>query len=216
MRGTILSDSAAPVGLDVLTTISHKIGGGRDLWICLLSNLARQLELALKAPADGALLEAAFSALLTCLADCNSAPGMGEPNTLRSVDEPSPSRAVVISAGVEPRVIPASHAGVAHSVLADDDSILGMIWCECCNSRIFMGLDRRYVPLCGCRAYKPLAAIVDMVFRKGGWPVRNPFTDYEAAQGPPLPVIFISACRDFDVRLASVRAGGNILPKTGA
>ena len=38
--------------------------------------------------------------------------------------------------------------------------------------------------------------------------MRNPFYSYEAAPGPPLPVIFISArAVIFDVRLASVRAG---------
>lgn len=207
-------DSAASGGLDVLSTISHKLAGSGEVYgFASLSSLARQLELALKAPADRPLLEAALSALLTCLADCiNSTPqSAGQPNA-SPVDEPSPpSRAVVISAAFEPRVIPASHTGVATVVLADDDSDFGHDLVRVLQQQNFHVVwieDIKALPA-AVEQYKPLAAIVDMVFPEGRLAGAESILQLRGRSGPPLPVIFISACRDFDVRLASVRAGGS-------
>lgn len=57
--------------------------------------------------------------------------------------------------------------------------------------------------------YDPLAVIVDMDFFGDRFAGARQVTYWQHNDGAPLPVIFISEHDSFDLRLASVRAGGN-------
>lgn len=57
--------------------------------------------------------------------------------------------------------------------------------------------------------YEPLAVIVDMDFLGDRFAGAKQVTYWRHNDGAPLPVIFISEHDSFDLRLASVRAGGN-------
>lgn len=96
-------------------------------------------------------------------------------------------------------------------ILAEDDPDFGQELVRLLSGNGFrvQWIDKIQALADAVAKYHPVAAIIDMIFPESRFAGADVILQLRNQPGPPLPVIFMSACDDFDIRLASVRAGGS-------
>lgn len=188
------NDKQSEYGVPVLQAISHRLAGSGEAYgFAEITRHARCFEQALQDPTVNLVQLGEYYQQLMC--------------SLQASHDQAELRPVSVPLRIEEASDPAQPT----VVLAEDDLDFGgdlervlrqqgfrVIWIE------------RIADLPAVVAHnRPVAAIIDMIFPEGRLAGAESILSLRQYSGAPLPVIFISASSDFDVRLASVRAGGS-------
>lgn len=188
------NDPAAEVDKPVLLAVSHRLAGSGEAYgFSEITLHARCFEQALlDSTVNAEKLCEYYQNLIACL------------QTSRTQAELRPVSAPIrVEEVADPR-----HPTV---VLAEDDPDFGGDMERVLRQQGFrvVWIERIAELPAAVARYKPLAAIIDMIFPEGRLAGAESILTLRQRSGPPLPVIFISGSSDFDIRLASVRAGGS-------
>jgi len=183
--------------LEELSAQAHRlVGSGEAYGFPDISAAARALEVEIKhllslPKPDPAGLRWLFDALYECLLKC-SHQASASPH---AAEEAEP---------IDTSVLPCV-------VLAEDDPDFGQELVRLLTGNGFrvQWIEQIQELADTVQRLQPVAAIIDMIFPEGRFAGAEFTQQLRRLPGPPLPVIFMSGCDDFDVRLASVRAGGS-------
>lgn len=183
--------------LDVMANIAHRLcGSGQAYGFSEISRLARQLELGVnelksEPSKDRASFDQLVQALLACLQQYEIIADDG--NTR------------------EPAWLPRKSQDAHRILLVDDDCdfarhLESVLRHEGFEVAVLLDIAELGPTVA---AQRPLAAVIDMDFSGERFAGAEEVLRMQPGDGPPLPVIFVSAFDSFDLRLAAIRAGGH-------
>lgn len=184
--------------LEALGALTHRlVGSGEAYGFPEISNSARafdkEIKLILSLPnPDPVSLRWLYDDLIVCLTRSSSSHESRNRLPQQQIFNPNPTSLPAI-------------------VLAEDDADFGQELVRVLSAAQFQvhWIEHIQDLPSAVMQYHPVAAIIDMIFPEGRFAGAESVLQLRKQPGPPLPIIFMSACDDFDIRLASVRAGGS-------
>lgn len=188
--------------LSDIQSMAHRLAGsGKAYGFRELSQVARALEQALEQTEHLSRQERASAA---------SEPVSALLRALRQISKAEPNE-VGHNYAQDAAVTKSQSVGDVRVLIVDDDKDFALKLSETLDSYGYIShVEQDIAQLEKAIAhYDPLAVIVDMDFFGDRFAGARQVTYWQHNDGAPLPVIFISEHDSFDLRLASVRAGGN-------